>query len=280
MPGALEEAVKVRAPGEVVAVLLFDVDGLRDVNESLGHAAGDKVLRRGRPPAAHARAGRGAGRPGRRRRVRGDAAHWPTPTRRSRWPTSCAAALRDPMQFDTLTLDVDTAVGVAVHPDHGTDAGDAAAARRPGHPRGEAVRRRRPAVQPGLESRSVRRLGLAADLRRALDNGELEVYFQPKVALRRPPAGRRRVPGPLGAPGARRGPAGGLRRGRRAHRPARPAHRGGAAARACAGAREWADAGRAADGRGQPLAAHADRPDFPAPGRRTCCTSTACAPTG
>ena len=42
--GALEEAVKVRAPGEVVAVLLFDVDGLRDVNESLGHAAGDKLL--------------------------------------------------------------------------------------------------------------------------------------------------------------------------------------------------------------------------------------------
>lgn len=42
--GALDEAVKIRAPGEVVAVLLFDVNGLRQVNESLGHAAGDKVL--------------------------------------------------------------------------------------------------------------------------------------------------------------------------------------------------------------------------------------------
>src|SRR5207247_7383333 len=41
---ALEEAVKVRAPGEVVAVIQFDVSGLRDVNESLGHAAGDKLL--------------------------------------------------------------------------------------------------------------------------------------------------------------------------------------------------------------------------------------------
>ena len=41
---ALAESVKVRAPGEVVAVLLFDVDGLRDVNESMGHAAGDKLL--------------------------------------------------------------------------------------------------------------------------------------------------------------------------------------------------------------------------------------------
>jgi EAL domain-containing protein (putative c-di-GMP-specific phosphodiesterase class I) len=37
---------------------------------------------------------------------------------------------------------------------------------------------------PGLESRSARRLGLAGELRRALDADELEVYFQPKVALR------------------------------------------------------------------------------------------------
>ena len=37
---------------------------------------------------------------------------------------------------------------------------------------------------PALESRSLRLLGLAGDLRRALDDGELEVYFQPKVTLR------------------------------------------------------------------------------------------------
>ena len=41
---ALGEAVKVRGDDEVVAVMLFDVDGQRDVNESMGHAAGDKLL--------------------------------------------------------------------------------------------------------------------------------------------------------------------------------------------------------------------------------------------
>ncbi len=40
----LDEALKVRAPGEVVAVLLFDIDGLRDVNDSLGHDAGDQLV--------------------------------------------------------------------------------------------------------------------------------------------------------------------------------------------------------------------------------------------
>src|SRR5262249_58968289 len=44
MLAALEEAVKIRAPGEVVAIIQFDVSGLRDVNESVGHAAGDKLL--------------------------------------------------------------------------------------------------------------------------------------------------------------------------------------------------------------------------------------------
>ena len=136
--------------------------------------------------------------------------------------------LRDPMVLGTLTLDVDTAVGVAVHPDHGDDPdallqrADLAANAAKVLPVGVQL------FHPALESRAVRRLGLAGDLRRALDNDELEVYFQPKVTLARPAPGRRRVPGPLGAPGARRGGPGGLRRGRRAHRPARPAHRGGA----------------------------------------------------
>jgi EAL domain-containing protein (putative c-di-GMP-specific phosphodiesterase class I) len=36
---------------------------------------------------------------------------------------------------------------------------------------------------PNLQARSTHRLGLAADMRRALETGEIEVYFQPKVAL-------------------------------------------------------------------------------------------------
>jgi EAL domain-containing protein (putative c-di-GMP-specific phosphodiesterase class I) len=36
---------------------------------------------------------------------------------------------------------------------------------------------------PALESRAVRRLGLAGDLRRALDAGQIEVHFQPKVTI-------------------------------------------------------------------------------------------------
>jgi diguanylate cyclase (GGDEF)-like protein len=181
--GALDEAVKIRAPGEVVAVLLFDVDGLRQVNESLGHAAGDKVLvevadrlRASAPSSAL------VGRAG------GDEFLVTLRLENAEAALELAAQLReqirDEMVFDALTLDVDTAVGVAVHPDHGSDAAtllqrvDLAATAAKSVPGSVQL------FNPALESRSLRRLGLAGDLRRALDEGGLEVYFQPKVTLR------------------------------------------------------------------------------------------------
>ncbi|MEU7930249.1 putative bifunctional diguanylate cyclase/phosphodiesterase [Micromonospora echinofusca] len=181
--GALEEAVKIRAPGEVVALLLFDVDRLRQVNESLGHAAGDKVLvevanrlRACVPSSAL------VGRAG------GDEFLVTLRLESAEAALELAAQLReqirDEMVFDALTLDVDTAVGVAVHPDHGSDAAsllqrvDLAATAAKSVPGSVQL------FSPALESRSLRRLGLAGDLRRALDDGELEVYFQPKVTLR------------------------------------------------------------------------------------------------
>ncbi|MFG1871364.1 putative bifunctional diguanylate cyclase/phosphodiesterase [Micromonospora arborensis] len=181
--GALAESFKIAAPGEVVALLLFDVDGLRQVNESLGHAAGDKVLaevasrlRASAPSSAL------VGRAG------GDEFLVTLRLESADAALELAAQLRDQirdeMVFDALTLDVNTAVGVAVHPDHGSDAAtlllrvDLAATAAKSVPGSVQL------FNPALESRSLRRLGLAGDLRRALDHDELEVYFQPKVTLR------------------------------------------------------------------------------------------------
>ncbi|WDZ85381.1 putative bifunctional diguanylate cyclase/phosphodiesterase [Micromonospora cathayae] len=180
---ALGEAVRIRAPGEVVAVLLFDVDGLRQVNESLGHAAGDKVLvevaerlRSSAPSSALVG------------RVGGDEFLVTLRVESAEVALELAAGLReqirDEMVFEALTLDVDTAVGVAVYPDHGSDAAtllqrvDLAATAAKSTPGSIQL------FNPALESRSLRRLGLAGDLRRALDAGEVEVYFQPKLTLR------------------------------------------------------------------------------------------------
>jgi diguanylate cyclase (GGDEF)-like protein len=185
MLAALEEAVRIRAPGEVVALMMFDVDDLREVNDSLGHVAGDKLLTEvGRRLSENAPAGALVG------RVGGDEFGLSLRISSAEAAVELARTLRrklqDPMPFGTkVRLDVDTAVGIAIHPDHGSDPeallqrADVATI---------AAKSTESAVQLfnlGLESRSVRRLGLAGDLRRAIDAGELEVYFQPKIHIQR-----------------------------------------------------------------------------------------------
>ncbi|WP_433300591.1 putative bifunctional diguanylate cyclase/phosphodiesterase [Actinoplanes sp. CA-030573] len=179
---ALAESVKVRAEDDVVGVLLFDVDGQRDVNESMGHAAGDKLL------AEVAERLRGIAGPGALvGRIGGDefvvTLRAESTDATVRLATEMREQLRGPMTVGTLTLDVDTAVGVAVYPDHGSDPemliqrAELAANAAKVLPYGVQL------FHPALESRAVRRLGIAADLRKALDDDELDVYFQPKVTL-------------------------------------------------------------------------------------------------
>ncbi|NJC64740.1 sensor domain-containing phosphodiesterase [Planosporangium flavigriseum] len=183
MLNAIDEGIKVQAPDDVVAVLLFDVARLRHVNNSLGHGAGDELLvefgRRLRdlaPPAALVG------------RIGGN--EFALTVRATNAEAAVVLAvkihepLRGPMAFGALAIDVDCVVGVAVHPDHGADS---ATLLQHADVATRAAKARHSTVQlfsAGLESRSVRQAGLAGDLRRALEAGELRVYFQPKVGLR------------------------------------------------------------------------------------------------
>lgn len=183
MLAALEEAVKVKAPGEVVAVLLADVADMREVNESLGHAAGDTLL------AEIAQRLKTLAAPGALvGRIGSDEFAITMRVADTEEAVAAAAdlrtALQEPLTIGSLTIDVDAAVGVAVYPDHATEAADLLQRADVAVHAAKLSPTGVQAFHLGLVSRSVRRLGLATDLRRALDAGELEVFFQPQVRLR------------------------------------------------------------------------------------------------
>jgi diguanylate cyclase (GGDEF)-like protein len=170
------------APGEVVAVLQFDVGNLRDVNDTLGHNAGDRLLVEvGRRLQAAAPDGALVARLGGDEfavLVRAEGAEGAVTD-----GAKLQAAVSTPFVLDAFTLDVETVVGIALFPDHATTAeqllqrADVATETAKNNARGLQV------YSPSVESRAVHRIGLVSELKEAVETDALTVHFQPKVAL-------------------------------------------------------------------------------------------------
>ncbi|MFC4337332.1 putative bifunctional diguanylate cyclase/phosphodiesterase [Salininema proteolyticum] len=180
---AIAESISVNVSDEVVAVMLFDVDNMHEVNDALGHDAGDKLLKEfaGRlEKAAPDSAFIG--------RVDSDEFIVQLRVSSTRQAGEVAQELHDaiaavPFNHHGVLIDISAAVGVVTHPDFASTAEEmlqrANTAVRQAKESGNHVT----VYHTGLESQSLRRVGLAADLRRAIDAEALEVYYQPKIDL-------------------------------------------------------------------------------------------------
>ncbi|MGW2364251.1 putative bifunctional diguanylate cyclase/phosphodiesterase [Streptomyces sp. NPDC001667] len=177
---ALDEAERA---GTRAALVLIDLDRFRSVNDTLGHLAGDRLLlqiaerlRLALPRDAEAA------------RLGGDefAVLLPTAdslTSAQRVARSLVAALGSPLDLEGLTLVLEASAGVAVYPDHALDAGDLL--RRADVAMYQAKRDRSGVelYEARRDGNTLDRLGLLGDLRRALDAGEVELHYQPKVGF-------------------------------------------------------------------------------------------------
>ncbi|MFI1659340.1 putative bifunctional diguanylate cyclase/phosphodiesterase [Streptomyces sp. NPDC020472] len=175
---ALEEA---EGEGVRAALVLIDLDRFRSVNDTLGHLAGDRLLlqiaerlRLALPRGAEAA------------RLGGDefAVLLPTAdstTSAQRVARHLVAELSSPLDLDGLTLVLEASAGVAVFPDHALDA--EGLLRRADVAMYQAKRDRTgvEVYESKRDSNTPDRLGLLGDLRRALDAGEVELHYQPKV---------------------------------------------------------------------------------------------------
>ena len=170
--------------GRATAVCYLDLDGFKDVNDTLGHEVGDAVLTRIADRLRDAlRAEDGLARLG------GDEfavvlPEVPDPAAAMHVATKLAAAVGAPMEVGRYRLAVTPSVGVAVHPHDGLDRSallrhaDLAMYRAKASGQGRVVR-----FTPELARAAERAVGFVDELRRAIEVGALELRYQPQVAV-------------------------------------------------------------------------------------------------
>jgi diguanylate cyclase (GGDEF)-like protein/PAS domain S-box-containing protein len=172
-----------RRAGSRLAVLYLDLDGFKLVNDTMGHGVGDEVLRQ---VAARLR---GCVRAGDTvARVGGDEFVLLLANLEKEHVAQLALKILDavsaPLVVEAHRLSMTTSIGVSLYPEDGADAdallrnADIALYRAK-----ESGRNNFQLCTPALNAAVRERLALESDLRRAVDNGELVLYFQPEVVL-------------------------------------------------------------------------------------------------
>jgi diguanylate cyclase (GGDEF)-like protein/PAS domain S-box-containing protein len=168
-----------------VAVLFLDLDGFKHINDSLGHAAGDKLLQSiATRLVACVRVADTVSRQGGDEFVvllseveqAEDAA--PTSSRMLR-------AVAEAHSIDGHDLFVTTSIGVSVYPDDGRDAetliknADTAM-----YQAKESGQQSYQFFKPAMNVRAVERQSIEESLRRALERKEFALHYQPRINLR------------------------------------------------------------------------------------------------
>jgi diguanylate cyclase (GGDEF)-like protein/PAS domain S-box-containing protein len=185
LAAALADARRSRRGG---AVLLLDLDRFKEVNDSLGHPAGDELLRE-----AAARL-RGCAAPADTvARLGGDEFAIVQPGRGGgAGPAEAARALAGavmgalarPFRVEGQDVHAGTSVGVALFPDDGAAAGDLLRRADMALYRAKAAGRGTSRFfEPAMEEEARSRKAVEGELRRALERDELELFYQPQVRL-------------------------------------------------------------------------------------------------
>jgi diguanylate cyclase (GGDEF)-like protein len=175
-------AALAHSNGAPLAVLLMDLDRFKDVNDTLGHHHGDLLIREvaGRlhsaAPSTATVARLGGDEfaillPGTDHEAAGEAAQ-------RMWD-----AVARPCCLDGVDLDVEASIGIAVAPEHGDDG---TALLKRSDMAMYAAKRGRTRIEfydADRDEYSPRRLALASQVRAAIENGQMELHYQPQIDL-------------------------------------------------------------------------------------------------
>ncbi len=176
-----ETAIIRRGVDDPVSLLLFDLDEFKEVNDTLGHFSGDSLLR-----AVATRLAGAVPKDGLLARLGGDEFAVLLPDGRTAAEQVAADVgrlLERPFVIEGMLLQLDASIGIAVCPDHAEDYETLLKHADAAMYRAKRGRTRMEVYDAGSEQHHSSRLALAADLRRAIDAGELVLEYQPKARI-------------------------------------------------------------------------------------------------
>ncbi len=172
----------MRLNGDAMALILMDLNEFKEVNDTLGHFAGDQLLRQvGERLARFATESTLVARLGGDEFaiLRGQA----DAVTAEQLAMRVGESLRRPFLVSGMTLEIDASMGIALAPVHASDydgllqrADSAMYASKRNHT-GIAMH------TSEQEADNTQKLALASDLRRAIEGGQLSLHYQPKAAL-------------------------------------------------------------------------------------------------
>jgi len=180
----LHEELRADRRAAGLAVMFLDLDRFKDINDTLGHGVGDRILRMvsDRLTAVVGSAGVVA-------RMGGDeftilVLEDADPEHVSALAERVIAAVEEPLVVDDFEQFVTTSIGIALHPADGADAdtlikhADVAMYRAK-----ERGRNLHQFFTPALGASIATRISQDRALRKALENGEFELHYQPQFEL-------------------------------------------------------------------------------------------------
>ncbi|MEW6291260.1 MAG: EAL domain-containing protein [Thermodesulfobacteriota bacterium] len=181
----LEQAIHVALREErKLALFILDLDRFKEVNDTLGHYSGDRLLKhvamrlRGVVRGSDTLS-----------RLGGDEFAILLPVIKESSDVLVVLkkiqnAFLSPFMLETLKIEVQASIGVAIFPEHGRDVdtimqrADVAMYAAKQNQQGYTV------YSTDLDRHSPHRLTLMGELRQAIDNDELLLHFQPKINIR------------------------------------------------------------------------------------------------
>lgn len=171
--------------GHQLAVLFADLDQFKHINDSLGHAVGDKLLRSVAQRLITCIASLDT-----LSRQCGDQfvlllAHIDRPEDAALLAQKIQASLAQPHRIDRHEIHVCISIGISIYPDDGQDpetliwSADTAM-----YHAKESGRNKYKFFEQSMNAQAVQRQSIEASLRRALQRQEFVLYYQPKINLR------------------------------------------------------------------------------------------------